>query len=101
MRFYEGKIPDNAPSPSTTPYCIATVVSSVPENTLDATQAGSDNLRIQFAVFGATKAEAKPVITTLRSALGPNGYETSLQEFIDPSTDLRMIAMDWEFWLLR
>jgi hypothetical protein len=101
MRFYDQKVDETVGSPATTPYAIATVVVRSPENTLDASQAGGDSYRIQFSVFAATKAQGRPVENALRNALGPHGYEISTQEFVDPNTDLRMTAMDWEFWLLR
>lgn len=99
-RFYDQRVPESVASPATAPYVVARVVADTPENQLDGGP-GVDLVRIQFDIYAETKASAKGVLAPLRVVLEPLGYEMVTLDFADPTTDLRNIKSDWEFWLPR
>lgn len=99
-RIWDQRVPENLPSPHPVPYIIGTVVSIVPENQLQG-RPGVDRYHFQFDVYAETKASARAVLAAMRTPLELEGYEISSRDFADPTTDLRNIKSDWEFWLPR
>ena len=97
-RIYDQRAPES--SAATKPYLVGRVIADVPENDMDGAS-GTDYYRIQFDIVATTKASAKAVLTALRSALNPHGYELTCLDGLDEVTDLRRIITDWGFWLNR
>ena len=99
-RIYDNRVPENIASPQTAPYIVGRVVTSVPENMLDEAP-GVDHVRMQLDIYAETKASARAVLAAIRTPLERLGYEVLTMDFADPTTDLRNIKSDWEFWLSR
>lgn len=102
-RVFDQLAPTNTPTPIARPFVVMSTVSEVPFNHVSGAPDSAD-IRIQFDVYGDSKASAKAVLTQIRTALAVAGYGGSEELTQDlPADDpaLRRISSDWLFVLSR
>lgn len=99
-RIWDQRVPENVPTPITTSYIISSVVSTTPENYLDQPP-NVDLYAIQFDIYAQTKSHCKQILTVMRGLFSDIGYESFSQDFLDDSTDLRRLIVNYDFFIPR
>jgi hypothetical protein len=99
-RIWDQRVPENIATPLTSSYIISEVVATTPENYLDGPP-NVDLYTIQFDIYAQTKSECKQILTVMRGLLSGIGYETFSQDFLDESTDLRRLIVNYDFFIPR
>jgi hypothetical protein len=99
-RLYDQRKPENLAGPASESYVIMTVISTTPENMLDAAP-GVDQYRIQFDIYALNKSACKTILTAFRNVLAGVGYEALSQDFLDENTDLKRILLHFDFFIAR
>lgn len=99
-RLYDQRKPENLAGPAYESYVIMTVISTTPENMLDAAP-GVDQYRIQFDIYALSKATCKSILSAFRNVLHSVGYEAMSQDFLDENTDLKRLLLHFDIFISR
>lgn len=102
-RIYDQGAPTNSATPITRPYVVMSAISEVPMNYVSGVPTAAE-FRIQFDIYGDSKASCKAVLAQVRAALhaaGHHGCEELTQDLPADEPALRRITSDWLFVLAR
>lgn len=99
--------PDLMPQETALPALVVTVISDVPESSLDGAQADSlANARVQVDAYSRTRAQAREVAEAVKNAMdlktarsgGFDCWPASSRNLFDDRTQHYRITMDFNVW---
>lgn len=102
-RIYDQVAPVNTANPAPRPFIVLSTPSEVPGNFVSGAP-NTAEWRIQFDIYGDTKASVRAVLAQVRAALyaaGHTGSEQLSQDLPADDPALRRITSDWLFVLSR
>lgn len=89
-----------APDGTPVPYIVYSVVSNVPQVSLDG-PIGTENRRTQFDLYDATYGGVKALESTVKSTMAASSIVNvplSTMDLHEPETNLFRVTMDFSIW---
>jgi len=89
-----------APDLTPTPYIIYSVVSNIPQVSLDG-PTGTENRRVQVDVWGGSYGEVKALEVTVKSTMAASSIRNvplSTMDMYESETKLYRVTMDYSIW---
>jgi len=89
-----------APDLTPTPYIVYSVISNIPQTTLDG-PTGTENRRVQFDVWGDTYGAVKALEVTVKSTMAASvirNLPLSTMDMYESETKLYRVTMDYSIW---